>query len=359
MPSVNEILDSHSESTPIHDALVAGVDVLGQQQEVEFWPYIRTVLPLDGFVFWLRASLLPADKLAQHGLQSPDSVMVQGSLHYASVGHQVEDETIAVRRVDFTAETQITAFAEIAPDVMYVAEWLTAFGSFKFTFSQRGSYYQQADIHHYVGDAIYPAFATQLIDTVGQFDQRQVVSNSLPLWLNLVSNLPFVSLVTTSVALYPAFLVPPNLVPPYGTVDIAPSTTRAIQAAAYRDANSSRWQLVSETARLTFYGLRNDEVVDFVDYVIDRCANLGDFGVMNTPVVRDERRTQVELAALAQKKVVDFEVNYYQTRARDIARQLIESAVPTWILGDKPTLLEPSRIITPFMAPDDPLRFPI
>lgn len=330
---------------PIHDALVAGVDVLGQQQTVDFVPYVRTVLPIDGFVFWLNARLLSPVQLAQHGLQSADPVSVPGSLHFASIGSMVEDETIAIRRVDFTAESQITAFAEIAPDVLYVGSWPTPLGTFKFTFSQRLTFYQQASIFHYVGDAVYPVFEAQLIDDIDAFDQRQVVSNSLPLWLAMMQAVPFPSLVTSDVTLYPAYFVPPNLPAPYGVVDVVPSSTRALQAFALRGPDSSRAQLVSERVRLTFYGLRNEEVMDFVDYATDYSMNVGTFGIMNMPIVQDDRRSQAELATLAQKKLVEFEISYYQSRARDIAQQLIEAAVPAFYPSDHPIVPEPPRIV--------------
>ena len=338
MASVTDVF-GEPVSTPIHDALAAGVDVLGQDQTVEFVPYVRTVLPLDGFVFWLNAALLTPIQLSQHGLQTADPVSVSGSLHYSSAAQQVEDETIVVRRVDFTAEQQIDAFGAISQDVMYVANWTTDLGSFKFTFSQRGAYYtaggpRGTNIHHYVGDAIYPVFEGQLIDSVDQFDQRQIVSNSMPLWLSLKDTIPFGLPVNAAVNLYPAFLVPPNLRPSYGTVDIVPSSTRALAAQAWRDGSNSRWQLAAETVRVTFYGLRNDEVMDWIDYVVELAANRGDFGVTNMPVPRDERRSQFELAAIAQKKVVDFEITYYQTRMRDIARQMILDATLTLVPAD-------------------------
>ena len=361
MPTLAEALaESPVGPTQIHDALVAGLDVLSQSQTVDFTPYVRTVLPIDGFVFWLRADLLPAATLAANGLPSSGVVSVPGSLHYATTGHMVEDETIAIRKVDFAAQQQITAFAEIAPTVMYVARWTTPLGSFRFTFSARGTYYQQADIHHYVGDAIYPVFEKQLIDDISQFDERQIVSNSLPFWLQLQYRIPYVSLITFNVDLYPAYLVPPNLVPPYGTVDIIPQTTRAVAAAPWRGQRNQRAQLCAERARITLYGLRNDEVMDWVDYVYDYVTNVGSFGITNMPVVVDDRRGQVELAALAQKKYIDFEVSYLQNRARDVAVQVIQTALLADVFGgDVPFLRQPDRIIEPREFPSDPLKFPI
>lgn len=345
MPTLAESL-SEPLSTPIHDALAAGVDVLGQNQQVEFWPYVRVVLPVDGFVFWLRADLLTPTQLAQHGLQTPLGVQVDGSLHYASIGHQVEDEVIAIRRVDFTAETQITALAEIAPDVMYVAEWTTSMGSFKFTFSQRSTYYQQADIHHYVGDAVYPAFAGQLIDDVAGFDQRQVVSNSLPFWLSMFSSQPFPSPIGCSFPIYPAFLLPPNLTPPYIATEI--SGTRALQSVARIGSTGSRSQLCSERVRLIAYGMRNDDALTVLDYSLSYMENTDFMGLMNMPVVVDEHRPQVELAALAQKKVIEYEVSYNQSVSRAIALQVIKKASPALVqfyLSGSPIRPRPVPII--------------
>ncbi len=324
MPSLSEsLLDG--QALPIHDALVAGVDTLSGNQTVSFTPYVRTVLPVDGFVFWLNANLLSPVQLAQQGLASADPVVIDGSLHYASQGSQASDETIVIRSVTFTAEEEIEAFAELAPRIIFVAEWQTPLGPFKFTFSARNSFYRQAKLFHYVGDAIYPVFERALIDEVGQFDQRQVVSNSLPVWLAMVQAVPFPSLVTTDLELFPAFLIPDNLTTPYGAIEIPPATTRPLQAVPFRSRDSSHGQLAAERVKITMYGLRNDEVMDFYDYAMDYIENTGNLGLMNSPIVRDEPRIQLELTALAQKKSIEFEVSYNQVRTRDIARQLISN----------------------------------
>ena len=56
-------------------------------------------------------------------------------------------------------------------------------------------------------------------------------------------------------------------------------------------------------------------------------------GIMGASVIRDEKRTQVEASILAQKKILEFHVSYYQTTARDIARQLILSTQQTYFVG--------------------------
>ena len=69
MPSIQDIWNE-PENTPIHDALQAGVEVLSEDQQVTFVPYVKMILPIDGFVTWVSASLLTPTQLAQRGLQS-------------------------------------------------------------------------------------------------------------------------------------------------------------------------------------------------------------------------------------------------------------------------------------------------
>ena len=357
------ILDEAVPSLPIHDALAAGLDVIGQNQVVSFVPYIRTVLPVDGFVFWLNASIATAPQMALAGITSAAPVEIPGSLHYASLGDQNEDETIAIRKVSFAAEQQISAFSEISPYLLYVGKWQTGGGSFKFTFSSRSTYYAEANIHHYEGDAVYPVFEEQLIDTLAGFDQRPVVSNSLPIWLRMFRDpiypsapLPMVTVPGSAgevpLPLFPAWLVPDNLPAPYAAIEIRPSSTRALGAFPLIGPRSSHQQLCAETARLTFYGLRNDTALDFQDYLLQYSAYGSDIGIMSMPVMVDQHRKQTELAALAMKKTMDVEVSYLQSRARDIARELIQHVEATiYPSFGPPVHVGPTPIIPPSPLP--------
>ena len=132
-----------------------------------------------------------------------------------------------------------------------------------------------------------------------------------------------------SYPVFPSYLVPDNLHPPYAVVHIAPETTQSLQAAPEFDTQFSQWQLVRERAKITLYGLTNQQALDFVALVNWRTVLVGDFGIMNMPVVRDEKRTQPEIGVIAMKKTVEFDINYHQATARDVARQLILSAFKT------------------------------
>jgi hypothetical protein len=46
-------------------------------------------------------------------------------------------------------------------------------------------------------------------------------------------------------------------------------------------------------------------------------------GFANSPVPYDEKHTATETKTISQRKSIEFEVNYLQTVARDIARQFI------------------------------------
>jgi hypothetical protein len=58
---------------------------------------------------------------------------------------------------------------------------------------------------------------------------------------------------------------------------------------------------------------------------------------MNMPTVRDEKRPQSEIQAIAMKKIIEYDVSYYQSRIRDIARQLILDCIVDYSVSPYPT----------------------
>lgn len=300
MPTVAESINAQS---PLNAALEAGVRTLSRSQTVTFSLYQRQVLPADGFIFWLNTG---------------KRVEFEGSLHYATRTDQREDETIAVNSVIFTALQEIKDLNDAAPDTTWIA---TLENGVRFSFGTRGSFYEQAGLYHYRGDAVYPTMATQIVDNVADLDlDNRVVSNSLPLWLTLNALMP----------MYPSYLVPDNLVPPYASVHIVPDSTQAIQSAPSFDANLTHSQLARERVRITLYGSRNTNALDFQDYLFQHSLDTDDFGVMNMPIIRDEKKTQSELSILATKKSIEFEVSYYQSRVNAVSRKFILSAVASY-----------------------------
>lgn len=353
-------------------ALRDGIRTLSVGQQVTFIRYVKMVLPTDGSVFWVNARLVPANSapgasafdafMADGGnalpvqrtlpngaiglfavgqgaigvkkgssssapipSDTPYGMVVEGSLHYAADVDQREDETITVNSVVFSTKTEIQDLVRVSPDVL----WIGTAGSetpFRFAFSQRGSYYTAAGLNHYRGEAVYPAFLDHLIDEPGQISTLPVVSNSLPFWLTLTSQCP----------MFPSHLVPPNAQPPYGAVHVDPPGTDALGSFPVLDQNLSHTQLCEDRVRITFYGLRNDAALDWQDTFFDLLSNQAPgaetVGVMGVPSpMRDAKRTQRETVTLATKKTFECRVSYYQTRMRDVSRQLITKAFMTLV----------------------------
>src|SRR5579859_1342636 len=183
--------------TPAGADLAAGINAVSYDQTLIFNKYVRLILPLDGFVFWVRADLVSASAIMNASalnvptLNQPEietsgatTYQVQGSFHYATERRQEEAETYSVNRGIFSALAPVAFLNAISPGI----KWITEFEGQKYSFSSRGSFYRQASVYHYVGDAVYADMETQLVDSVAAFDSKNlVVSNSLPAWLALNS----------------------------------------------------------------------------------------------------------------------------------------------------------------------------
>lgn len=323
--------------TPLGSDLAAGVEMLSLSQEIVFTKYIRLVLPLDGYVFWVKANLvgpsaiynkLRLNKAAYN--QPPRTTVeaatkiVKGSLHYQTDTRQEEQEDYAANRVIFTALSEVEDLNAIDPQVL----WLAEFDGIRFAFSSRGRFYRQADLYHYVGMAVYADMEPQIIDDLSGFDSRSVVvSNSLPAWLALNAYTPIYGYQLGGLTLFPSFLSPQNEPPPFGTVHIIPESTQALASAPSLSRRSTHTQLCSDRVRITLWGARNFNALDFMDAVNQYSLDTDAIGIMNVPTVRDEKREQSELGTIAMKKTVEFEVSYLQTRMNDVARKLILSSV--------------------------------
>lgn len=304
--NVNEALNA---------ALRGGLTALALDQEIAFTEYGKSVLPLDGYVFWVPGG----------------DFTVKGSLHFATERKQNEDETYGNNLVVFTSEKEVQQFNALDNQGMCIA----TIGNFRFAFRQQKGFYEQAKLWHYIGESVPPALSSQLLDGTVPIDFTQaVVSNSLPFWLDLNTYAPPYAGFTPGVTLYPSYIVDENEVPPYGAVHIEPGATEAIQASPQYDATLGQSQLVSDRVRITLYGLQNNAALSFLSAVEQYSLDTDNFGIMNVPTPRDEKRTLPEIAAIAMKKTLTFDVSYYQSRANTIARKLIKSAVPTFVLNN-------------------------
>lgn len=309
---------------PMPGALHDGLENLTLNQEIEFITYNRVVLPVDGWVFWSPGT----------------SRTIKGSLHLVQEMVQNEDETFGSSMATFTAQEQITTFAQNPMSQIFVA---TADDGTRFAFSQQ-RVFKQAGLWHYFGMSISPAMGASLLDRNWSIDpERAVASNSLPLWLGLngfasdfwggFSNKGVPFRVKPPV-LYPSEIVRANEVPPYGSVKILDDYPQALQSVPFLDVERNHWQLVTDRVRITLYGLQSDEVLDFLDTVNQYSLVTDNFGIMNMPVPRDVTRTQPELQTRAMKKEIVFDISYYQRRVAEFARKLIKKAPYTLTISD-------------------------
>ena len=305
---VNEL---HGVDSQLKSELDAGLRSVSGDQEVTFKKYNRMVLPVDGYVFWVLDTT------------SPDLV-VRGSFHHDTDQQQRTDETIGLNRVVFTTQEQVQSFNSVAANTVYIG----SFEDIRFAFTAQGKKYQNAGTYHYRGDAIYPPMQTQIIDNPGSPVNLGglIATNSMPIWLGL----------NRYMNLYPANLVPSNIPAPYGAIEI--TDTEPMQSAPLIDVNSNHAQLLTEKVKIIMYGLRNDQAIAFLNYVGDYTITAETMGIQNMPTVIDDKRGQSELGILAQKKYIEFHVNYYQASIVSVARKLITSALVD--VGYRPNMLD-------------------
>jgi hypothetical protein len=313
MVTVNEA--ANNAKGQLAAELAAGVNFLSENTQVQFLLYRKLVLPLDGFVFWIRDNLtLPTQPIVR---TLPDSSMIAGSLHYSTELAQDEDATIAYNTIVFTALTPIDLFQDLDPKYLYLA----TYQGIRFAFSSHGKYYQQAGLWHYMGVAVTSLTDIQIIDDLADLPTELILSNSLPIWLAMYDYVPPYPGFRCPFVLYPSFLVPQNESPPYGSVHI--ERTEALAEIPFLGRRLSSYQLAKETVKVTTYGATNLAANTFLNFVIQYSRDWNFIGLRNMPIIHDLHREQAELQVLTQKKEITFEINYLQTAVRDVARQHI------------------------------------
>lgn len=313
--------------TPLGAALKQGLDTLSYNQTIEFTLYQRVVLPIDGYVYWVKKT--PAE-----------TMKVMGSLHYNSDIQQAGDNTQALTRVVFTSEEYIRDFTSIAPDTV----WMATFEGTQFAFSSLGAHYQQADLWHYLGNGNFSEYANLIVDSMAQVPTEQIISNSLPSWLAINSYAPVypVLIPFPAITLYPEFLSPYNLPAPYGTINVVPEQTTSYAMVPTLGPTMESDQLARDQVVITMYGATNRQASDFLNAVNQYTLDTERFGIVGAPaIIRDDQKATVpETMLLAEKKRIVFEVSYLQHVQRDIARQLIKKAIVT-VIGVEQFVITP------------------
>jgi hypothetical protein len=232
----------------------------------------------------------------------------------------------------------VTEFNAVSASSMWIGLWpLDDAPPLRVAFSRRGNFYPQAKIWFYNGICVLPIMETQILNSPADIPAGPIVSNSLPIWLaqNSLNGEPL--------AIFPSYLAGENVRPPYIVAHVAPEQTIALGAfpligpwpgttepntgaAPLHSLSSS--QLCRDEVTLTLYGFDNQMAVQYLQSLIEASQDgTAPFGFADSPVIRDEKRTQVEIAALAQKKTIAISANYNQAAADAVARRLILSAM--------------------------------
>lgn len=312
---------NETAATNMQASLGAGIASISGNQQVTFTQYSKVTLSQDGYVFWVKGA----------------TAVYPGSLHYGTDIQQNEDETIAVNDVIFTSPNEITEFNAVAPQTVWIATYPADGGDILVAFSERGRFYEPAQVWHYQGHAVYPALQGQIVASSADLPSQPIVSNSLPIWLAQNETYP----------VYPSFLVPENAAPPYIVAHIEPRDTEPLggfpmlvppgvpeqpgNPATLYDWPSS--QLMRDNVRLTLYGLNNQQAIQFLFQLMELSLDDDTFGFCNSPAIRDEKRTQSEITAIAMKKIIEIQASYYLSTADALARRYILSASVSTTIG--------------------------
>jgi hypothetical protein len=248
----------------------------------------------------------------------PTDVQVKGSFHYASTSEQREEQTVDSNDVVFTSLTEIQVFNQVGPEHMYICHY----GDITFAFSSRGRLYEQADLYHYSGKALFSTTRSQIIEDINNFSPTLITSNSLAIWLYMPMYVPPYPGFTCPVPLYPSYLVEDNLPIPFGSVHI--DDTIALEMSPTFGPTLQSAQLSRDKVRVHLFGCDNLTASNFLAFVEQYSYDWMTIGMASSPIIKDVKQPQSEFKIIAQRKLIEFDVNYLQSASRNIARQLIE-----------------------------------
>jgi hypothetical protein len=257
----------------------------------------------------------------------PLSVGIKGSLHYSAMTEQEEAATRTTNEIIFTSLSEVQLFNVVSPNQLYVA----TYRGIQFAFSARGPYYQQADLYHYVGKNLFSTHDYHLIEDPSTFVPDLLVSNSLPLWLNMNGYVSPYQGFQCPIRLYPSYLVNDNLEPPFCSVHIEETDSLGFpDFGPHYEQN----QLCRDRVRITSYGANNNLMQTLLAFILQYSEDYSIIGMANIPVISDEKEPQPEFQILVSKKKITFEVNYYQSQVRNIVRKMIKNAVCYFYVSD-------------------------
>ena len=301
------ISESIGVKTQIQSVLDAGLDYLSNVQTVTFQEYIKFVMPLDKTVYWVKSQNAP--------------FQAKGSLHLLGGKRQEVDKTVNINKIIFTSQEKVASFNTKNSQSIFISQITDSAGVLiQAAFSEKDSFYNAAKIWHYSGDAVYPSMASQIINSYADLPLQPIVSNSLPLFTSL----------NKFSTVYPSFLLPENLNPPYIVIDIINTEALAGAPIPLKENIAGQFssnQLMKDTLEITLYGLNNQKALQYLNYLEEQSLTFDRFGFCSIPTITEEKETQRELGVIAIKKKLKFTASYYQSTVDGIYSNLIKSAI--------------------------------
>jgi hypothetical protein len=335
MPSIAE-----PQLSGIAAALAQAEKTISLSNQIVFTQYQRAVLPLDGLVFWIATTTTKT---------------VDCSIHVETLTEQNESESMGVGHIVMTALEPLDDLMAESPTTKWIAVWK----GMHIGFTRTKHFYGPSALYHFLGRALLSTELTQVIDTPGSLDPTLLIaSNSIPAFILMNSWVapyynpynnnanaippatptPLLTLPT----IYPAFLAPANIAPPYATVQVDRSDNLA--PVAWQDIDSNPYGLASDDVRITMFGLTNNQAWLFKDALVQFCADAGVIGLQEIGAIVDERATQSDFLIVGQKKTLKMKVSYTQAAVIDFARQQF-TAVTTAYTPQDLVLPPPSPLL--------------
>lgn len=301
--------------TPLHHSLKGGLDDISYNEDVIFHEYRRKVLPLDGFLFWVKTYV---------------SRTVSGSLHVSTHSQSTEIENYDLSQLVFSTTENIHTFHSTQADRV----WVGHVGPIRFLIGAQKNTFKEAGLFHYSAETIPPSHRPQFIETEAELDgYTPVVGTSLPLFLSLPTDTtPALNWCPwpKDVPVFPSFSAPDNQEPPYIIVHNDPHKVQSAGMGAVDPLTGDTHQILQEHVRLTLVGLPHTQAANVRDYILHWALLHSDvLGIVNTPVLTDEKRALNEASALAMIKTLELDVMYSQNTVRHTALKLINTAKVT------------------------------
>ena len=117
-----------------------GLKLLSNQQSISFARYTRTILPADGFIFWMNTG---------------NSFMVNGSFHYATNNEQNDVQTVGKNSVVFTTTEEIDDF------IRFMREEVTIEHKLDFPYTTSRRYAMELGNHMFLHYGTHAAMAEE------------------------------------------------------------------------------------------------------------------------------------------------------------------------------------------------------